>query len=233
MQSKMGGHEAEIDPIIGAGIAVVTHRMQLITGGSWHDFAEFHRVMVPKFKAAGYKVNSSSDAQLPSELDSNDCDVLLLFTCLDDHTELTHTDAEIETLARWISSGGRLLALHSSICATIKYPRLQQVIGGTFISHPPVKPFLVHPPSKSLSVVFPMNPFTINDEIYYLQTNSDVEVVLLGIDNEHKNPLAWVRNHGQGRVAYLALGHDIGVWDSGEYDQLIFRLLEWLLHTNL
>jgi len=40
-------------------------------------------------------------------------------------------------------------------------------------------------------------------------------------------PLAWVRMHGKGRVAYNAMGHRDDVWDSAYFQSMLVGLLEW------
>ena len=40
-------------------------------------------------------------------------------------------------------------------------------------------------------------------------------------------PLAWVRKHGKGRVAYNAMGHREDIWDSAAYQSMVVGLIEW------
>ncbi len=40
-------------------------------------------------------------------------------------------------------------------------------------------------------------------------------------------PLAWARPHGQGRVAYNAMGHREDVWDSAYFQSMLTGMLKW------
>jgi type 1 glutamine amidotransferase len=40
-------------------------------------------------------------------------------------------------------------------------------------------------------------------------------------------PLAWVRPHGQGRVAYNAMGHREDVWDSSYFQAMLAGMINW------
>ena len=40
-------------------------------------------------------------------------------------------------------------------------------------------------------------------------------------------PLAWVRMHGKGRVAFNAMGHREDVWDSAAYQSMLVGMIEW------
>ena len=40
-------------------------------------------------------------------------------------------------------------------------------------------------------------------------------------------PLAWVRQHGKGRVGYNAMGHRDDVWDSAAYQSMLVGMIEW------
>ncbi len=40
-------------------------------------------------------------------------------------------------------------------------------------------------------------------------------------------PLAWARPHGQGRVAYNAMGHREDVWDSAYFQSMLAGMLKW------
>jgi len=42
-------------------------------------------------------------------------------------------------------------------------------------------------------------------------------------------PLAWTRSYGMGRVFYIALGHEEGVWRDPRFQKLMRNAALWML----
>ncbi len=40
-------------------------------------------------------------------------------------------------------------------------------------------------------------------------------------------PLAWARNHGQGRVWFNGMGHREDIWEDPKFQSLLVGALEW------
>lgn len=112
-----------------------------------------------------------------------------------------------------------------------------KMLGGEFIRHGPQQ-------VARATVVDPKFPgfgelgaeLNVNEEWYTLKdfaANDHVLLVMqtagmLGGDYARPPyPLAWVRPHGKGRVAYQAMGHRDDVWDSTAYQSMLVGLLQW------
>jgi len=124
----------------------------------------------------------------------------------------------VANLDEYVLNGGNLIGIHS---ATDN--RFGAVIGGFFSGHPwsgkvGVK---VDDPEHPLCKAFEGKGFWTNDEIY--QFNRGVYTrqklrVLLSLDmnvvkkkgsrEDDDNAVAWIKEHGKGRVFYCSLGHN-------------------------
>jgi type 1 glutamine amidotransferase len=127
-----------------------------------------------------------------------------------------------DNIDEYVTNGGALIGFHS---ATDN--RAGKVFGGFFTGHPwsmnvGVK---VDDPEHPLCQVFEGKGFMVNDEIYQFNKGTYTREklrVLLSLDM-NKTPdrgkradkdhaVAWVKQHGKGRVFYSSLGHKQEIW---------------------
>ncbi|WP_104088635.1 ThuA domain-containing protein [Arthrobacter sp. GMC3] len=73
-----------------------------------------------------------------------------------------------------------------------------------------------------------MTDFHLEDEFYVIEVNADVRVLAHRVtpEGEHQ-PVVYVRNHGEGRVVYVALGHDMRAWGNPHFRQLLRQAVLW------
>ncbi|MDP6523438.1 MAG: ThuA domain-containing protein [Kiritimatiellia bacterium] len=127
-----------------------------------------------------------------------------------------------DNLDEYVSNGGGLFGFHA---ATDN--RAGKVFGGFFTGHPwsmnvGIK---LDDPEHPLCSVFEGKGFMVNDEIYQFNKGTYTREklrVLLSLDM-NKNPargkredkdyaVAWVKQHGKGRIFYSSLGHRAEIW---------------------
>lgn len=127
-----------------------------------------------------------------------------------------------DNLDEYVTNGGGLFGFHA---ATDN--RAGKVFGGFFTGHPwsmnvGVK---VDDPEHPLCNVFEGKGFMVNDEIYQFNKGTytrETLRVLLSLDM-NKTPargkredkdyaVAWVKQHGKGRIFYSSLGHKAEIW---------------------
>ncbi len=143
-------------------------------------------------------------------------------------------DAGGRWLALHGTSGGRAVPIpDGSPGRTMSRARHHEVLGAFFLNHPPIRKFRVdvpdrdHPLTRGLPATF-----DVMDELYLVELSapSDSRVLLTTSDLDAHDPaprtfgfsygddtsigpdgrtrvLAFVREHGTGAVAYIALGH--------------------------
>jgi type 1 glutamine amidotransferase len=74
-----------------------------------------------------------------------------------------------------------------------------------------------------------MTDFLTHDERYsYLEMSPDSTALAQHELEGRAHPLAWVRPHGPGRVAYDALGHSVRGYESPGHVELVRRSVRWL-----
>lgn len=123
----------------------------------------------------------------------------------------------VENISAYVAAGGGLVGIHA---ATDN--RLGEVFGGFFCGHPWSEEvgIMIDDPDHPLCKVFDGQGFMVNDEIYQFDRIYSREKlrVLLSLDmtktadkgrrKDGDNAIAWVKQHGKGRVFYCSLGHN-------------------------
>jgi len=139
----------------------------------------------------------------------------------------------------WIRRGGAFVGIHSATDTWYQEPRYMELIGGAFDGHPWTQNVGVVALDPRFPAVRHLAPrFEIDDEIYQFKgfLGDPPLRVLLSLDNAsvdasrgryERNPIAWCRDWGEGRVFYTALGHRPEVWDDARYQQMLVGALRW------
>lgn len=144
-----------------------------------------------------------------------------------------------ETLSSFVSSGGGLLALHTTPICFDDWPEWGDVVGGSWqwgvSSHPMVGTVTAqivghHPVVAGLPSVI-----TLHDEVYGdMQVRDDVEV--LAVAKRHADdvdqPVVWTHTYGSGRVVFDGFGHDAVSIRQPHHAQLIEQALTWVLEAK-
>jgi len=112
-----------------------------------------------------------------------------------------------------------------------------QMLGGEFIRHGPqqlARATVVDPKFpgfgelgteiKVMEEWYTMKEFAPDDHVLLVMQTAGMQG---GDYARPPYPLAWVRPHGKGRVAYQAMGHRDDVWDSAAYQSMLVGLLRW------
>jgi type 1 glutamine amidotransferase len=145
-------------------------------------------------------------------------------------------------LAQRVSAGAGLLAVHASnvFGATAdgslaaSYSNAFELIGSRYTSHGPQpheSRFTVHA-SRTNPVTAAVTDFDITHEHYRLETATGLEVVAWRDTPDGREPLAYVRESGAGRVAYVQLGHDMRAWDEPGVRAMIRNAAAWVVRRT-
>jgi type 1 glutamine amidotransferase len=162
---------------------------------------------------------------------ASDADVIILYTALG-----RFTAQQRRGLAQAVRDGCGLVALHSTTVLASPPDRLDEadrllaeLIGSRYVSHGP-------PPHESRFGVFldashevtaGIAPFEVTHEHYRLATGPDVSVIAWRETDGGTEPLAHVRQYGEGRVCYIQLGHDMRIWGEPDVRLLVRRAARW------
>ena len=137
-------------------------------------------------------------------------------------------DARLKkNLVEFIAGGKGLALIHAAIASFREWPEFGEITGARFDNHPwnagSTVTLRVEEPKHPVTLGFDKQLFQITDEIYQFKGNYSRKrlQVLLSIDTEqtdmnkgnaiHRTDgdfgLSWVKDYGQGRIFYCALGH--------------------------
>jgi len=133
-------------------------------------------------------------------------------------------------LLGYVANGGALLAIHNGILAD-DFPELLQLMGASFIEHPPIEP-LKYVKSCDHPIVDMIDSFTINEEPYMFKMDNlaNVAVIMEYIYKDKKHPAVWVRAYGNGRVCYFQPGHTSETFVDESVCLLLKRAAMWCTH---
>ena len=203
----------------------------LVCGGKWHDI-DFARVELLKLLGEIPEIRTGVASDYTDVEAITRADLLITYTC-----DVRPSEAEQETLARFVEGGGRWLALHGTnsvldfledgrVNAPRSHDRLMQVLGSRFIAHPPIGRFLVENVAPDHPLVAGIPSFDVEDEIYLSELEPGLEVLLETHYNgrapgfveedwssDRPRPVMYLHPVGRGHVLYLTLGHCRGPYD--------------------
>ncbi len=207
----------------------------LVVGGRWHDL-DFARLELLR-ELAGYdqvRTRVFEDYRHVGALEP--AQALISYTC-----DVRPQAQEQEALSRFVSRGGRWLALHGTNSAIDPPPvtgprvfrtpsvlgQLPALLGSRFLAHPPIAPYLVSPTGDADPLVAGLEPFTTTDELYISELHPPLRVLLQarfagpcpGFEDGGRAeaggawPVLYRKPTGSGEVCYLTLGHCRGRFD--------------------
>lgn len=145
-------------------------------------------------------------------------------------------------LFEYVHAGRGFIGVHSATDTWYDVAQYGELLGAFFDGHPWHERVRVnvedptHPATRHLG-----RGFEITDEIYQFRNWSREKVhVLLSLDprsvdvGKGKRPdrdyaLSWVRQYGQGRVFYTALGHRQEVWADERFRQHLLEGIRWAM----
>lgn len=154
-------------------------------------------------------------------------------------TTETLTPAQENALLGAVQSGTGLAAWHGAAAAFRSSLKYHFLLGGDFIEHPAGEaypyPYEVEITDREHPVTQGVSNFTVRSEQYYMHVNPNNHVLaqtrftgehLPWLDG-HLMPQAWVREWGEGRVFYHAIGHNLDDLADPSVRQLTLQGIEW------
>jgi type 1 glutamine amidotransferase len=157
--------------------------------------------------------------------------------------ELPLSPVQRQGLLDYVRAGGGFGGAHSATDTLYSWPEYGELIGGYFDGHPWVQNVQMdiedpdHPATRDLAPswealeeVYQFRAFS-RESVRVLMT-LDVTTVNLkaqGVNRTDQDfALTWVRDYGQGRVFYTALGHFDEMWRDTRFHRMLRGSLRWL-----
>ena len=134
-----------------------------------------------------------------------------------------------QSLLDYVAQGGGIVAYHHAIGGNNEWPEFKELIGAAYWGHPWNEEVGIKrdEPAHPLLAAFGGQDFRLSEEIFQFREpySRDKVRVLLSLDTDKTNmtvpwihrkdgdfALAWVKQHGKGRVFYSAIGHKSEIW---------------------
>jgi uncharacterized protein len=205
------------------------HEVLPLSGSILHDLGE---------SSGSFQISATDDISALTAENLRRFAAVMFYTS----GELPVSDGQKAALLDFVRSGGGFLGIHSATDTFYSWPDYLKLIGGYFNGHPWHQ-------AVRIAIVDPSDPLVgflgaslqITDEIYQISDFDYVgSHVLLRLDETSVDlsqsgvrrrfygwPLAWTRAYGQGRVFYIALGHDEAVWRDPRYQRILLNAILW------
>ncbi len=200
----------------------MTPHTLLITGGQIpaHNYPETARILSAALERAGIKVTATHDPAALSNLSPYAS--VVLFTDGD-----FFTDAQIDSLAKFVRSGGGFVTLHTAAntnVASDTFTRLvgSRIKGGTVMEHQAIVHDSDHP------IIHRIQDFRLDDEIHILEPISDYRTLAYAWLNGTKQPLVYVKSEGDGKHVHFATGHAIAGVSNPVWQQMFTRAVRYV-----
>jgi type 1 glutamine amidotransferase len=148
------------------------------------------------------------------------------------------TEEQGAAIKDFVSGGNGFYALHNCSNISLSSKNYRDVMGGAYISHPPLRPFQVRATANKHPITEGITPFVVNDEQHYVDYDKDPKYVILEAENIDglafqnlgtKSISGWAYDFGQGRVVFTAVGHTIHAMWAPQYIEIQKRSIRWLL----
>ncbi len=148
------------------------------------------------------------------------------------------TEEQGAAIKDFVTAGNGFYALHNCSHISLSSKNYREVMGGAYISHPPLRPFQVRATANTHPITEGMTPFMVNDEQHYVTYDKDPKYIILEAENIDglrfenlgtKSVSGWAYDFGKGRVVFTAVGHTIHAMWAPQYIEIQKRSVRWLL----
>jgi scyllo-inositol 2-dehydrogenase (NADP+) len=145
------------------------------------------------------------------------------------------TPAREQGLLDFVKGGGGFIGIHSATDSFRGSRAYVEMINGEFLTHPEHHEFKIAITEKNHYLTARVPDFSVFDEMYHLQGFDPAKCTTLAQTpwQGKQMPMAYVRDYGRGRVAYLAPGHMLQTWKHPEFQKLLLRAIAWSAGAGL
>ena len=148
--------------------------------------------------------------------------------------EKTVTECGPEELRDYVREGGGLMALHAALSVgKDAAPVYTELVGSYFLSHPLREMTHVEVIRRN-AITEGVENFSERDEHYQIAVIAPNAEPFLETHSEHGGTFVsgYTRSYGKGRVAALAPGHTLAVWENPNFQKLFKNTIRWCAGTR-
>jgi putative membrane-bound dehydrogenase-like protein len=202
----------------------------LISGAVEYDsdksLAAFQEYLEKNYNVKCSRAFRKADDDLPGLENLDTCDVILLFA-----RRLTIKGEQLERIKKYCTSGKPIVAVRTASHAFQNWLALdKEVFGGDYQNHYSDKlrtKVKIAEKAKDHPILAGFKQFESAGSLYKNpHVAKDVEVLLMGDNGEHTEPIAWTRNYKGGRIFYTSLGHQKDFEDEN-FKRMLVNALFW------
>jgi len=200
-------------------------RLLVVLGGAWHPYERCGEIVEALFEETGrYTVDVTSDRNALRASSLNKYDVIVAYT-----SGGTPTKEQIAGLTGFVKSGGGFVGIHSAAASWQTNAQYVDMLGGVLAEHGPIMDFPVSIVPSDSMITARIQDFRVTDELYLLRSfDADkVDVLATAMWRGKRQPIAYTKSYGKGRVFYLALGHDERSLTHPEFRKMLVRGVDW------
>ena len=203
-------------------------KVLVLTGGSQaHDHAQLGPLLVNYLENMGdiepTLIHDDKSVLESSDLKSYDLCVFYV-------TIRSLTKKQEANLVDFVSKGKGFVGIHPSTVIAEENKKYINMIGSRFITHSHYHEFPVIIKDKHHPISQGIGNFRISDELYVVDYDIEKVHILATTDWEGKElPMAYTKNYGDGKVFYLALGHDITAWKHEAFQKFLWQGVAWAI----
>jgi len=240
MAKQAKGRKGKSAAKAGAGSGRKTARTRgarkilMLVGGPFHANEAAGEVLSGLLKAGGkgWDLTVTRDQDALAALPTSGYEAVVLYTT---GFREDLTAAREKGLLDFVRAGGALVGVHSAADSFRGSRAYIEMLNAEFQTHPRFQEIPVRIADRDHYLTVRMPDFTIEDELYMLQSHSPARSRVLAetMWQGRRLPLLFVHPYGKGRVAYLALGHDLRAWRHPEFQKLLLRAIEWTVGAEM
>ncbi len=196
----------------------------LLTGGIIHDWKgcgdELERILRSSSDLAVTRVDDDLFVLSPDNLAKYD--VMVLYW-----TRGELSDAQRDALLGWVASGKGFVGVHSATASFRECSEFHQMLGGLFTTHPAPRDYRIEIVGHEHPITRGVAAFDVHDEQYIMDLEPDLHVLATARFEGEDIPAVWTKSWGDGRVYFLALGHDPAACRHPSFAELLTRGTLW------
>jgi len=196
----------------------------VFAGGAIHDWKGCSQEIIKSLSQRDEfeltTVEEDLDVLVSPNLDSYD---LIVFY----YTVGEISDAQKNGLLNHIASGKGYVGIHSAADSFRGCPEYRAMVGGHFITHPRYREYQVSIVDSDHPITEGLVEFNVTDEQYILDYDRRVDVLASALYQGDMAPVAWTKSWGEGRIFYLALGHDAPACQHENFSLMLQRGALW------
>lgn len=201
---------------------MATLKTLVYAGGEIHDWKGCGDQIQEALEADDCFEVTRVDDDLDCLLDLDPYDVIVFY-----HTVTSITDPQLLGLLHFVESGKGYVGIHSAADSFRDSPAYRAFVGGHFVTHPRYRQYQVSVTEVEHPITEGMDEFCVTDEQYITDYDPRNTVLASALWKGQAMPVVWVKPWGEGRVCYIALGHNPESCADANFRTLLIRGTLW------